>query len=211
MELKLYEQVWGSNMALRKTEKDLQKKIEDCMLNMKMTVDNGSEYQKTEKVLFVESPENGYDGETKVSGDSKFTATIKVSKADGNRAIAASIAQAVVSHICEETELLQQERYDALEEDYNKLLSELNKHATQLTTIATQMTAAAVGFAAGCAAPTTAPLAAAATLYATAAGTMTSAAGALTAGITGINGGPSRAAYTKQMVSKEKKDGKVIK
>ncbi len=198
-------------MALRKTQAALQKKIEACMLNMKMSMENGSEYNKTEKILLVESPENGYDGETKVSGDKKFTATIKVKKADGNRAIAASIAEAVISHICEETELLQQERYDALEEDYNKLLSELNKHATQLTTIATQMTTAAAGFAAGCGVPFTAPLLPASALYITAAATMTSAAGALTAGIAGINGGPARAAYTKKMISAEKKDGKVIK
>jgi len=197
-------------MALRKTQAALQKKIEACMLNMKMSMDNGSEHNKTEKVLLVESPENGYDGETKVSGDKKFTASIKVKKADGNRAIAASIAEAVISHICEETELLQQERYDALEEDYNKLLSELNKHATQLTTIAAQMTAAGAGLTAAGVGPL-APVAVAGALFTVAAGTMTSAAASITAGIAGINGGPARAAYTKKMISAEKKDGKVIK
>ena len=139
-------------MPIVKTQLDLQEKIEKTLSSVVMKVDNGQGGEDSYN-LFVDSSTPGFVGNTGVSGDPRYTEAIPINNASGMKAIITGISEAIISHICEELEIIQHERYDKLEEDYNTLLS-------QMINVVTQLNLAGAAFVAGTVAPTTLPLAA---------------------------------------------------
>jgi len=187
-------------MPIAKTESDLQGKIERALTGMVMTADDG-EGGEVSYALFKGTLTPGFNGNTGISSDDpvkgdKYSKPIQVNNGSGMKAIIAGISEAIISHITEELEILQHERYDKLEEDYNMLLS-------QMVNVVTQLNLTSVAFVAGTKAQTTAPLAAVGPLLA-------ATATALQATIDAA-GKATRQSYTVEQIGKESAAGNVVK
>ena len=187
-------------MPIAKTESDLQEKIKKSLSNMTVKI----KYEGSEKTypLYNDSPDGapGFNGDTGVSCDNPlfdFTSSISISNGTGAKAMIACLSQAIISHICEELEILQHERYNKLEEDYNMLLS-------QMMNVVTQLNLTSVAFIAGTIAPTTAPLAPVGPLLA-------ATATALQATIDSAGTVARQASYTTPQITKETTEGNVVK